>query len=279
VVTHANHWPVLMDPAQVDQVVLNLAVNARDAMPDGGTLTIDVCDISADAAYCAGRLGLVPGDYVRLTLRDDGQGMDADTKARVFEPFFTTKAEDRGTGLGLASVYGIVKQNRGYIEVTSDVDRGTEIATYLPRSQAERAAVPAASAKPARGDETVLLVEDNDQVRHVTRRLLENLGYRVLAASGPAAALDVSDRCDDTIDLLLTDVVMPGMDGMELAQRIRARRPGVRTLCMSGYAPGNVLDGGNAATHAEQYLQKPFELRDLATAVRQALSTADAPPA
>jgi PAS domain S-box-containing protein len=277
VVADDNQWPVLMDPAQVDQVVLNLAVNARDAMPEGGSLTIRVDDVSFDAARCAGRLGLQPGDYVRLAVIDSGHGMDAETLARLFEPFFTTKSEDRGTGLGMPSVYGIVKQNRGYIEVASDVGQGTRVEIYLPRAAALQSPAAAESARPVAGHGTVLLVEDNELVRRVTRRMLESLGYRVLEASDPVSALAESDRMGEEIDLLLTDVVMPGMDGMALAESIRARRPHVRTLCMSGYAPGNLFDAGGIVPDAQPYLQKPFELHALATAVRKALGSAPDP--
>jgi PAS domain S-box-containing protein len=277
VVADDNRWPVLMDPAQIDQVVLNLAVNARDAMPDGGAITIRVDDVLLDAAQCAGRVGLPPGDYVRLSVIDTGHGMDADTLARLFEPFFTTKSEDRGTGLGMPSVYGIVTQNRGHIEVASEVGHGTRVDIHLPRADALQSAAAVESARPAAGHGTVLLVEDNELVRRVTRRMLESLGYRVLEASDPVAALAESDRIGEEIDLLLTDVVMPGMDGMTLAESIRARRPHVRTLCMSGYAPGNLFDAGGIVPDGQPYLQKPFELHALATAVRKALGSTPDP--
>lgn len=268
----SNRWLVLIDPAQVDQVILNLAVNARDAMPDGGSLVIEAVDVTLDAAGCAGRLGLSPGDYVRLTVRDTGHGMDAETLEHAFEPFFTTKLEGKGTGLGLPSVYGIVMQNHGFVEVKSETGRGTAVVIHLPRAKGESVGAPERETTALDGGhETVLLVEDNGPVRTLTRRFLEKLGYRVLEAADAPSALALSDAHEGEIDLLLTDVVMPDMDGIALARSIEVRRPQIRVLYMSGYAPGGAPGTGHVLSGTDHYIQKPLALGALAAAIRRAL--------
>jgi PAS domain S-box-containing protein len=264
-------WPVRMDPGQVDQVVINLVINARDAMPGGGLIAIEAVNVIRDEAYSRGRAGFVPGEYVCLTVRDTGQGMDSDTLEHAFEPFFTTKT-GRGTGLGLASVYGIVKQNHGYIELTSQVGHGTSVVIHLPRSRDEQVEGPTvADRSPAgalRG--TVLLVDDNDQVRHVTRRLLERFGCEVRDASGPEAALAICDGWEGEIDVLLTDLVMPVMDGVALAREVTARRFRTVVIYMSGYGERESFSG--VVPESSLQLAKPFDVPALEHAVRMALS-------
>jgi hypothetical protein len=267
----ADLWPVFVDRAQVDQILINLVANARDAMPGGGSLVVETANGALDEAFSAANPGCTPGDYVQLTVSDTGTGMDEETASKAFEPFFTTKAEGRGTGIGLASVYGIVKQNRGYVRLESAVNRGTTVSVYLPRYLGDRR--PAADEAPRvaieGGRETVLVVEDDDLVRAVTRRLLARLGYQVLEAGSPSAALSLCTSHEGTIDLLLTDVVMPEMNGLELARLIRRLRPGIATLLMSGHASNLVssLGGPDAITH----LAKPFDEASLAASVRAAL--------
>jgi nitrogen-specific signal transduction histidine kinase/CheY-like chemotaxis protein len=260
-------WTVRMDPAQVDQVVMNLVINARDAMPRGGVLVIEAANVTRDEAYCRGRAGCVPGEYICLSVRDTGQGMDSEALNHAFEPFFTTKSAGRGTGLGLASVYGIVKQNQGYIEIASEVGHGTSIVIHVPRARGRLQTPRPIDTRPAGGfHATVLLVDDNDQVRQVTRRLLERLGHEVLDASGPEAAIAICDRWEGEIDLLLTDLVMPVMDGVALSREIRARRPTTVVLYMSGYAERDPF--GRVFPEGGQYIEKPFDLATLERAVR-----------
>jgi two-component system, cell cycle sensor histidine kinase and response regulator CckA len=270
--------PVRADPGQVEQVIVNLAVNARDAMPGGGKLTIDTANIELDGVFARGHPGASPGSYVRLRVGDTGVGMDAATRAHLFEPFFTTKPVGKGTGLGLATVYGIVKQSGGYIWVDSEPGRGTVFAIFLPRTSGtpEPTASPQSPAPPARGTETILLVEDEESVRTLSHRALSRLGYQVLAAPGGADALRVAERHGGPIHLVLTDVVMPGIGGRELVRQLAAVRPGTKVLYISGYsneaiARHGVLDPGTA------FLQKPFTPDGLASKVREVLDAANAP--
>jgi PAS domain S-box-containing protein len=263
-------WPVRLDPAQFDQVLVNLVVNARDAMPDGGTLTIETANVEIDAAWARERLGAAPGPYVMLAVRDDGTGMDEKTLAHLFEPFFTTKDAGKGTGLGLATVYGIIQQNGGFIEVASEPGRGTTFRIHLPRAASPaRAAVAEAHPPAAAGRGTVLLVEDEELVRGTATRMLEALGYAVLQAGSPEEALALCQRPEVRFDLLLTDVVMPGMKGTELQRRVAALRPGIKTLFMSGYTADVVVRQGDTEAGIH-FLHKPFVLRDLARKVREA---------
>ena len=238
-------------------MIVNLAVNARDAMPTGGTLTIQIYETTRDGV-----------ERVALEVSDTGEGMDADTRSRVFEPFFTTRRE--GVGLGLASVYGIVTQSSGEVEVTSEPGRGSTFTVLLPRHDAERAEPESApAAEPEPGSETVLLVEDEDVVRALARRVLEQRGYVVLETRNGLEAIGVAEMHDGDIDLLLTDVVMPGMRGHEVADRVAANRPGIRVLYMSGYADEALL--GRAADGRSHFLENPFSNDALARTVREAL--------
>jgi two-component system cell cycle sensor histidine kinase/response regulator CckA len=261
---------VLADAGQLQQVVMNLAVNARDAMPEGGTLTLATRHVRVGGAD-AHELGAAPGRYVVLQVSDTGIGMPREVRERIFEPFFTTKEAGRGTGLGLATVYGIVEQSHGHLRVSSEEGRGTTVEVYLPRV----GVVPAGETRPdgaalPAGAGTVLLVEDDEALRRVAVRILRRSGYRVLAAADTADALRLSLSEGDPIDLLVTDVVMPGMSGPELAARIEAARPGVKVLFMSGYpddALGRLEDGIG-------FIQKPFSVDALAAKVRDVLDPA-----
>jgi PAS domain S-box-containing protein len=269
-------WPVKADPGQLEQVLLNLAVNARDAMPQGGVLTIETANMEMDSSSAQEHFPLSPGSYVMLAFSDNGVGMDAQTQARIFEPFFTTKEMGKGTGLGLATVYGIVKQSGGYIGVSSELGKGTTFKIYLPRTEGkvEELALPRVGIGARKGTETVLLVEDEAAVRALVRTVLREKGYSILEASRGEDALHLSEYYRGHIDLLLTDVVMPQMSGFELARRLSSPRPHMKVLYMSGYADNafwsdSMLDSGMA------FLQKPFTSEALAAKVREVL---DAPP-
>jgi PAS domain S-box-containing protein len=263
-------WPALMDPGQLEQVLTNLVVNARDAMPAGGKLVIDCENVNVDDAYAAGRPGLKPGRYVRIRVTDTGTGMDAATLSRVFEPFFTTKPKGQGTGLGLATVYGIVNQAGGDISIYSEVGVGTRAHVLLPASD-EAPSPPAAVTPPReRASATVLVVEDADDLREITELILTKNGYRVITAPNGVAALDVVKNRPDVIDLLLTDVVMPHMQGPELVKRVAALRPEIRVLYMSGYARP-IVSAGGTLDDGVLLLEKPFTEPVLLAKVEQAL--------
>ncbi len=262
---------VKADPNQLEQVIVNLAVNARDAMPEGGKLTIETANVDLDEAFARAHLGSVPGAYAMFALTDTGSGMDATVRAHLFEPFFTTKEVGKGTGLGLATVYGIVKQSDGYISVYSEPGHGSSFKIYLPRiATPARAAAGPQKGGPARGTETVLVVEDEPAVLSLSRRALEAQGYVVLAASDAASALRVVERHGGMIHLLLTDVVMPGLSGRELADQLAGQRPGIRVLYMSGY-PGDAVVQHGTLPSGSAFLQKPFSPDGLARKVRDLL--------
>jgi CheY-like chemotaxis protein len=260
------------DPGQLEQVLLNLAVNARDAMPGGGRLSIGTTRFSLGEEHVERSHRMPAGDYACLAVADTGVGMDETTQAHLFEPFFTTKEVGKGTGLGLATVYGIVKQSGGYIWVYSEPGHGTTVKIYLPRVPGvAEAPLPAAEPQPVRGgDETVLLVEDAAPVRTLARRGLEARGYRVLDAADGPSALELSARHHGGIDILVTDVVMPGMSGRELAERLAPQRPGMKVLYTSGYTDDTMVRQGvlNAGV---AFLQKPFVPDSLARKVREVL--------
>ena len=264
---------VKADPGQIEQVVMNLVVNARDAMPGGGKLTIETANVTLDEAYARRHPGVTPGEYVMLAISDSGMGMDVETQSHIFEPFFTTKGQ-KGTGLGLSMVYGIVKQSGGYIWVYSEVGHGTTFKVYLPRVEEaqEKLALQPASAGPSPGHETILVVEDEPQLRDLTRHFLETRGYTVLVAEQGAAAIDVARRHKGLIHLLLTDIIMPVMNGRELAQRMAALSPKTRILFMSGYTENAIWRNGMIETSAN-FLQKPFTLDALTRKVREVLET------
>ena len=265
-------WPVRVDPSQVDQIITNLCVNARDAISGVGTLTIETANVNLDDDYCAAHAESIPGDYVRLTISDDGRGMDEETRMRLFEPFFTTKVMGKGTGLGLATVYGIVKQNHGSIEVDSEPGRGTTFKIYLPRHQTTPlpARMEEVSVPPVRGHETVLLVEDATAVLKVSKRMLEQLGYVVLSAGTPGEAMRLAKEHAGEVQLLVTDVVMPEMNGRDLAENLLSLYPGLKRLFMSGHTADVIAHHGILA-EGVHFLQKPFSKEALAAMVRQAL--------
>ena len=264
---------VRADPGQIEQVILNFAVNARDAMPKGGRLTIETANVELDEAYAREHAGASPGQYALLAVSDTGTGMDAETSSHIFEPFFTTKELGQGTGLGLATVYGIVKQSGGYVGVYSEPGRGATFKVYLPRvAELAEAKSPVASTKlEAGGSETVLIAEDDQSVREIVATVLAQQGYRVLQAPEGRTALEMARAQPGEIHLLVTDLVMPGMTGRELAEALIAARPGVRVLYMSGYTDDAVVRHG-VLTAGVPFLQKPFTARALASKVREVLN-------
>ena len=276
VATHADPdlWQILADPVQVEQSVLNLAINSRDAMPNGGTLQIAARNASLPKGERRPDGEVKPGEYVQITVADTGIGMDDVTRARMFEPFFTTKPQGQGTGLGLSTVYGFVRQCGGYIDVVSTPGKGTSIEVLLPRAPAPREvkspspSAPLTDADATAGRETVLVAEDEKAVREYAVESLRRHGYRVIAASNGEEALELANTYQDTIHVLLSDVVMPGMKGPELARRLRASRPGLRVLLMSGYA-ADMVTGDDLKDAA--LVSKPFSPASLARAVRSAL--------
>jgi len=271
---------VRADAGQIEQVIMNLAVNARDAMPAGGKLTIETSNVSLDEEYARFHAPLRPGNYVMLAISDTGAGMDSETQSHIFEPFFTTKGP-KGTGLGLSTVYGIVKQSGGYIWVYSEAGKGTTFKIYLPRvaeavESPAQIVVPADSVAAEPGTETILLVEDEANLRYLARQFLEKQGYRVIEAADGAVAMQIAVAHEGTIHLLLTDVIMPGMNGRELAQRISEIRPNVKILYMSGYTE-NVIGRNGTLDAGVRLLQKPFSLHNLKNKVREVLDSSAFP--
>ena len=274
IVPGADLGKVKADTGQIEQIVMNLAANARDAMPRGGRLTIETSNVRLDESYLQSHSMVPPGDYVLLTVTDAGEGIAQEHLAHIFEPFFTTKEEGRGTGLGLATVYGIVKQNRGFIWVYSEPGMGTTFKIYLPRvrrAAGETTAIPLAKKVP-RGWETILLVEDEVAVRKSEEEFLKLNGYTVLTAGDGEKALSAARQHTGPIHLMITDVVMPGMGGAELAQRLLAERPRLKVLFVSGYAENTVVNHG-AIDMTARFLQKPFSLRSLARKAWEVLRT------
>ena len=264
---------IRVDRGQLEQVLMNLAVNAQDAMPQGGTLTIETANVVLDEEYARTHPSVVPGAFVMLAVSDTGEGMTPDVQAHVFDPFFTTKAAGKGTGLGLATVYGIVKQCGGNIWVYSEPGRGASFKVYLPVVQETAEPVRSAASNPRtrlHGHETILVVEDNDAVRTFTRRVLEQAGYHVLLAANGEQALQLVARHEGPLDLLVTDVVMPGFDGRSLAYRVEAVCPGIKTLYMSGYTANAVVHHGELDADVA-FLSKPFTANDLGRKVREVL--------
>jgi CheY-like chemotaxis protein len=272
--TQENVGKVKADPAQIEQVIMNLVVNARDAMPEGGRIVLETSNVDLDASYADEHITVKAGRYVMLAVSDGGIGMSQDTLAHIFEPFYTTKASGSGTGLGLSTVYGIVKQSGGYIWVYSESGKGSTFKVYLPRVDEPVESV-ASTLPPAqqmqRGSETILLVEDEEAVRELIRTVLAEHGYEVIAARDPQHAIDIAFYHTSKIDMLLTDVVMPGMSGRELATSVTVRRPGIRVLFMSGYTD-NVITTGGMLEKGIAFLQKPFSPITLARKVREVLT-------
>ena len=268
---HPDLGRVNADPGQLEQVLMNLVVNARDAMPKGGALTVETANVWFDHRYAGRHANVKPGAYILLAVSDTGTGMDQATQARLFEPFFTTKGSGQGTGLGLSTVFGIIRQSGGGIEVYSEPGRGTSVKVYLPRID-QPAAIESGkeSRVAARGTETILLVEDDEMVRSLVRETLEREGYKIMDAAGPEDAIRLANEFHQKIHLMITDVVMPRVNGRELAVRMSRRRPDMKVLYMSGYTDNAIVNSG--LLHGEvAFLQKPFTPAALAGKVREVL--------
>jgi CheY-like chemotaxis protein len=259
---------VKADPAQIEQVIVNLAANARDAMPHGGKLVIETANADLEDGISGKNIGVKPGSYVMLAVSDTGVGMDPETRSRLFEPFFTTKAPGKGSGLGLATVYGAIKQSEGQVTVYSQPNCGTIFEIYLPRVQ-EAASEPARKIL-ARGSETILLVDDEEGVRKLVYAVLKSNGYDVLEASNGSAALSAYEKNSHKIDMVLTDVVMPQMNGFEMVKHLVEKTPGLKILYMSGYRD-NAVGGSSGEEAPRAFLHKPFTPDSLLAKVREVL--------
>jgi len=266
-------WPVKIDPSQVDQILANLCVNARDAIEGVGRITIETDNSSIDAEYCAANPEATPGEYLRLTVSDDGSGMDKETITHIFEPFYTTKELGKGTGLGLATVYGAVKQNNGFINIYSEPGQGTAFSIYLPRDvgdkSGQRKKKGVAAAVP-RGQETILLVEDEPGILNIASLMLEKQGYTVLRSETPGEAIRLAREHVGEIQLLMTDVVMPEMNGRDLAKNVQSLYPQIKRLFMSGYT-ADVIAHHGVLDEGVHFIQKPFSLPVMAAVVREVL--------
>jgi PAS domain S-box-containing protein len=264
---------IRMDPGQIEQILMNLVVNARDAMPQGGTLIIETQSVELDESYVKKRPIVKTGQYTMLAVTDTGIGMDSRTQARIFEPFFTTKSKGKGTGLGLSTVYGIVKQNNGYIWVYSEPRKGTTFKIYLPVHHGEaEARTSQEDFQTTGGHETILLVEDDSSVRELTREILENAGYRVLEAANGSEAIRIFQQHQEEVELLLSDVVMPRMSGRDLLNRLQDQKPGLKAVFMSGYTDNAIVHHGVLEKHTH-FIQKPFSPSTLLQKVREALDS------
>jgi CheY-like chemotaxis protein len=266
-------WPLADDPARIEQILINLAVNARDAMPGGGTLTFETGNAELSAAETMAYPGAAPGRYVRLLVTDTGVGMDSEVASRAFEPMFTTKGAAQGTGLGLATVYTIVTQAGGLVDLSSQPGRGTSIEINLPASRSARTPTPQGTrAAPAGRGESVLIAEDDEAVRRVAERILETAGYRISSCPGGAEALELLDDPANRFDMLLADVVMPGMRGDDLARRAVAMRPGLHVLFMSGYSDDEPPDDLGPTAGRVAFIEKPFAAGALLERLRDLLA-------
>jgi two-component system, cell cycle sensor histidine kinase and response regulator CckA len=268
-------WPVMIDPSQLDQILANLCVNARDAIGGAGNISIETANASIDAEFCARHPNAMPGDYVRLSVSDDGSGIGKDAMMKIFEPFYTTKSLGEGTGLGLSTVYGIVEQNKGFIEVDSELGRGTVFNIYLPRHDGSSKQKPGEAKKVTplvRGDEHILLVEDEAAILNVAKLALDRCGYTVLIARSPEEAMRIAKDHPGKIDMLITDIILPGMNGRELAKNLSPIYPRMRFLYMSGYS-GEVISGQSIRDEGLNFIQKPFTIGDLAAKVREVLDS------
>jgi CheY-like chemotaxis protein len=265
-------WTVRADPDQIAQVVMNLCVNSRDAMPEGGILTLETGNVNIGTDLIERHPFMLPGEYAVLSVTDTGTGISKDVQERMFEPFFTTKGVGKGSGLGLCTVFGIVKQSGGYVLVESDPRQGACFSVYLPRIHDDRADAQQSDAATGRlrGTETLLIVEDEDALRESLRHFLSGLGYTVLTAASGQQALSVANECKDPIHLMITDIVMPRMSGRELSQALASIRPTMKTVFMSGYIDDAIVRHG-VQTEGVAFLQKPFRLEVLARKLRELL--------
>ncbi|MDJ0722539.1 MAG: PAS domain S-box protein [Desulfobacterales bacterium] len=272
-VPQAGRIPVKMDPTQFDRIVVNLCINARDAIDGIGKITLETATVTIDETYCAEHMGSLPGEFAMLSIGDNGSGMDKATLENIFEPFFTTKGENMGTGLGLASVYGTVKQNNGFIDVQSEPGTGTIIKIYLPRYTGPMSEDKAPEPEPfqeGRG-QTVLVVEDEVAILDLIKRSLDKFGYKVLAAETSSEALNLERDCNEEIALLITDVIMPEINGWDLANRLRSNRPNMKCLYMSGYTADVIANQGVLEKNVN-FIQKPFSVKDLIAKVHETLN-------
>lgn len=269
----ADLWPIKMDPSQIDQILANLCANARDAIDSVGRIVIGTGNIRVDDVFCRDREGCREGDFVVLSINDTGCGMDRETQANLFEPFYTTKEVGKGTGLGLAMVYGIVQQNSGFVTVNSTPGEGTGFKLFLPRHDAPAPPSPMEEVRETLlpGTETILLVEDEAAILDMTALMLDQMGYRVLKANSPFAAIRLVEACAGTIDLLMTDVVMPEMNGWELAEKLQAMQPGMKQLFTSGYT-STTIGRPHILDENVHFIQKPFAMQELSVKVRAALN-------
>ncbi len=268
----AKVWPVKIDPSQIDQILANLCVNARDAIKGVGQVTIETKNISFDEEYCANHAGFIPGEYIMLAVSDNGSGMAPETMDKIFEPFFTTKRLHQGTGLGLSTVYGIVKQNDGFLNVYSEPEKGTTIKCYLPRHTGQTVdpyRIQDSEIPLSRG-ETILLVEDDKSILKLGKKMLHSLGYTVLSASAPNEAISIAERHSNKIDLLITDVIMPEMNGRELSEQLQEKYPNLKTLYMSGYT-ANVIAHRGVLEDGVFFIPKPLSKKELSQKIREAL--------
>jgi CheY-like chemotaxis protein len=269
-----NLGAIKMDPSQIDQILVNLCVNARDAIGDTGKVTIETNTATFDAAYCAMHADFVPGEYVLLAVSDNGCGMHPETVSRLFEPFFTTKDTGKGTGLGLATVYGIVRQNNGFINIYSELGQGTTFKVYLPlhATTIEQTPQTGTVESAVLGHETILLVEDDSMHLEITKHMLETLGYTVFPAATPDEAIRIAGTLDGKIHLLMTDVIMPEMNGKDLNRNMLSLDPNLKCLFMSGYT-ANVIAHHGVLDVGIHFVQKPFSMNDLAEKLREVLES------
>jgi PAS domain S-box-containing protein len=265
-------WPIKIDPSQIDQILANLCINARDAIANVGKITIETNNIIFDEDYCCGHAGVDPGEYVLIAVSDDGSGMTLEIQNKIFEPFFTTKDIGEGTGLGLSTVYGIVKQNNGFINVYSESEKGTTIRIYLPRyaGRSEKAPSENTQAIPSSRGEKILLVEDDESILDLSKRILENLGYTVLSSTSPIEVTKLAAEHTNEINLLITDVIMPEMNGRELAEQLQSQNPNLKTLFMSGYT-ADIISNRGVLEEGVSFIAKPFSIKQLAFKVREVL--------
>jgi CheY-like chemotaxis protein len=272
-ISGAGLWKVEADASEMEATLLNLALNARDAMPEGGKLTIETTNAYLDEEYCRQHEGITPGQYVLIAMTDSGAGMSAETIDRAFEPFFTTKEAGKGTGLGLSQVYGFIKQSDGHVKIYSEPGEGTTIKLYLPRHEGDETATSADENMDSErgGGETILIVEDDDGVRQYASEILRDLNYQIIEAKDSATALRLLDA-DKKFDLLLTDVVLPGKNGRELASEVERRRPGTKVIFMTGYSRNAIVHHGRLDPGTE-LIPKPLTERVLARKIRQVLDS------
>ena len=265
-------WPIKIDTSQIDQILANLCVNARDAIADVGCVTIETKNISFDEDYCAVHEGFIPGNYVLLAVSDDGCGMSPETKDKIFEPFFTTKGDGKGTGLGLSTVFGIVKQNNGFINVYSEQGKGTTIKIYLLRHSGQAVQTKKENTKeiPRGQGQRILLVEDDASIRKLETKTLENLGYHVISAASAKQAIHLAKNQAQNIELLITDVIMPEMNGQELSVILKERNPDLKIIFMSGYT-ADVIAHRGVLYDGVNFISKPFSKRDIAVKVHEVL--------